>query len=166
MGLGVSTIEFSRDSNYSDDGYASTEIKVVRDHFIESDESRPRIHSMRKLSRYLVGWRPGRLLDCSVSRRFDYRTAFWFVLSVVVSMVFASRAMRQAFHSPYVLQDDWRDHVFWMARLADPDLFLGCHRRLLPIDRARRIHDAISSRRTASASTRSCWPDSSRWRLG
>ncbi|MEK6301432.1 MAG: hypothetical protein AABO41_11970 [Acidobacteriota bacterium] len=64
----------------------------------------------------------GFLVD-PVSRAFDFRTVFWLVLSLVFSMVYASRAMRQAFGSPYVLQDDWRDHVFWMARFVDPDLF-------------------------------------------
>ncbi|HWN99153.1 MAG TPA: hypothetical protein VNS63_07770 [Blastocatellia bacterium] len=66
-----------------------------------------------------------RFLTEPVSRAFDYRTVFWLLLSLVFSMMFASRAMRQAFSSPYVLQDDWRHHVFWMSRLVDPDSLPG-----------------------------------------
>jgi hypothetical protein len=64
-----------------------------------------------------------RFLIDPVSRAFDFRTVFWLVLSLVFSMVYASRAMRQAFSGPYVLQDDWRHHVFWMLRYVDHEAF-------------------------------------------
>lgn len=64
-----------------------------------------------------------RFLIDPVSRAFDLRTVFWLVLSLVFSMVYASRAMRQAFSCPYVLQDDWRHHVFWMLRYVDHEAF-------------------------------------------
>jgi hypothetical protein len=64
-----------------------------------------------------------RFLTAEVSRSFDFRTIFWFVVSLCFSMAFASRALQQAFSSQYVLQDDARHHVFWMARFVDPGLF-------------------------------------------
>lgn len=64
-----------------------------------------------------------RFLIDPVSRSFDFRTVFWFVLSLAFSAVYAWRAMRQAFSSPYVLQDDWRHHVFWMLRYVDHEAF-------------------------------------------
>ena len=57
------------------------------------------------------------------SDKFDSRTLFWFALSLLFSIGFASLALRQAFSSRYVLQDDARHHIFWMARFTDPDLF-------------------------------------------
>jgi hypothetical protein len=33
--------------------------------------------------------------------------------------------LRQALSGPYVLQDDFRQHIFWMERFVDPDLFPG-----------------------------------------
>lgn len=63
------------------------------------------------------------LVTTEVTRTFDGRTIFWFGMSLAFSMGFASRALQQAFSSNYVLQDDWRQHVFWMARFVDPELF-------------------------------------------
>ena len=64
-----------------------------------------------------------RLLIAEVSHTFDYRNLLWLSLSLAFSVAFASRAMEQAFSSPYVLQDDWRHHVFWTTRFVDPELF-------------------------------------------
>ena len=64
-----------------------------------------------------------RFLVEPVTRTFDFRTVFWLVLSFAFSMVYASRAMRQAFGNPYVLQDDWRHHMFWMLRYIDHEAF-------------------------------------------
>lgn len=66
-----------------------------------------------------------RLLTGEASRTFDYRSLFWLGLSLVFSIVFASRALEQAFGSQYVLQDDWRQHVFWTTRFTDPEIFPG-----------------------------------------
>lgn len=49
--------------------------------------------------------------------------AFWFSLSVTFSVLFAWLALKQAFSGEYVVQDDARQHVFWMQRFTDPDLF-------------------------------------------
>lgn len=48
---------------------------------------------------------------------------FWFTLSITVSIVYAILALQQAFSSEYVVQDDARQHVFWMMRYVDPNLF-------------------------------------------
>lgn len=58
-----------------------------------------------------------------VSEAFDFRTFFWLSLSLFFSIFFASIALQQAFSRQYVLQDDARHHVFWMARFVDPELF-------------------------------------------
>lgn len=58
-----------------------------------------------------------------VTRSLDPRSVFWFGLSVMFAVAFGGLALRQAFSGPYVLQDDWRHHVFWMARLVDSSLF-------------------------------------------
>ena len=52
------------------------------------------------------------------------RTARWaFWLSVAIAIGCAIPALFQAFSSPYVVQDDARQHVFWMRRWLNPDLF-------------------------------------------
>lgn len=51
------------------------------------------------------------------------QTLFWFCLSLTCAAVFGLMAMRLAFASQYVVQDDVRQHVFWMRRFLDPTLF-------------------------------------------
>jgi hypothetical protein len=41
----------------------------------------------------------------------------------VVGLLFALRTSAQALGSPYVVEDDTRQHVFWVPRLHDPSLF-------------------------------------------
>lgn len=48
---------------------------------------------------------------------------FWLSLSMTFSVVYAILGLQQAFSSEYVVQDDARQHVFWMLRFADPNLF-------------------------------------------
>ena len=48
---------------------------------------------------------------------------FWFSLSMTFSAIYAILGLQQAFASEYVVQDDARQHVFWMLRFADPNLF-------------------------------------------
>jgi hypothetical protein len=47
----------------------------------------------------------------------------WLILSLFFTMVFALWGICIGFGSPYVVQDDARQHVFWMARFMDPGLF-------------------------------------------
>ena len=48
---------------------------------------------------------------------------FWFSLSLAFSISYSWLGLRQAFSREYVVQDDARQHVFWMARFLDPQLF-------------------------------------------
>ena len=48
---------------------------------------------------------------------------FWFTLSLIFAAGYAILALRQAFASEYVVQDDARQHIFWMLRFIDPNLF-------------------------------------------
>lgn len=47
----------------------------------------------------------------------------WFLLSLSFATLYGFWAMQQAFTGDYVVQDDARQHIFWMQRLVDPDLF-------------------------------------------
>jgi hypothetical protein len=47
---------------------------------------------------------------------------FWFTLSLTFAAIYGCMALQQAFSSDYVVQDDARQHVFWMQRLIDPGL--------------------------------------------
>lgn len=50
---------------------------------------------------------------------------FWFWLSLAITFTYSIPVLQEAFSSPYVVQDDARQHVFWMRRFADPGLFPG-----------------------------------------
>jgi hypothetical protein len=56
------------------------------------------------------------------ARAFSPQTILWFGLSLAVSAYFASEGLRQAFSGPYIMQDDARQHVFWMARFGGSGL--------------------------------------------
>ena len=47
----------------------------------------------------------------------------WLVLSIVVAVLFALGSSKLAFESAYTVQDDARQHVFWMQRFNDAGLF-------------------------------------------
>ncbi|AFZ43601.1 hypothetical protein PCC7418_1406 [Halothece sp. PCC 7418] len=49
--------------------------------------------------------------------------AFWFGLSLSIALVYSILGLKQAFSSEYVVQDDARQHVFWMQQFVDPELF-------------------------------------------
>ncbi len=51
------------------------------------------------------------------------QVVFWFGLSMTFSIVYAILGLQKAFASEYVVQDDARQHVFWMLRYIDPNLF-------------------------------------------
>ena len=48
---------------------------------------------------------------------------FWLTLSLTFSAFYSFLVLQQAFSSEYVVQDDARQHVFWMMRFVDPKLF-------------------------------------------
>lgn len=49
----------------------------------------------------------------------------WFSLSLGLSIFYGILAMHQAFSSEYVVQDDARQHIFWMQRYLNSGLFPG-----------------------------------------
>lgn len=49
----------------------------------------------------------------------------WFTVSLGLSIIYGVLVLQQAFSSDYVVQDDARQHVFWMQRYLDPELFPG-----------------------------------------
>ena len=48
---------------------------------------------------------------------------FWLSLSLTFAALYAGMALAEAFSSEYVVQDDARQHVFWMLRFVDGNLF-------------------------------------------
>jgi hypothetical protein len=48
---------------------------------------------------------------------------FWLTLSLTISAVYGFLAWEKAFSSDYVIQDDARQHIFWMQRFSEPELF-------------------------------------------
>jgi len=51
------------------------------------------------------------------------QSIFWFGLSLTFALIYAWLGLRKAFDGEYVVQDDARQHVFWMVRFLDPQLF-------------------------------------------
>ena len=47
----------------------------------------------------------------------------WLFAALGVALVYSLLALRFAFRLPYLVQDDTRQHVFWMRRYLDPALF-------------------------------------------
>lgn len=48
---------------------------------------------------------------------------FWLAIAILFSLIYSCMALPEAFSDPYVVQDDARQHVFWMSRWLDRDLF-------------------------------------------
>lgn len=51
------------------------------------------------------------------------QVGLWLGISLVFAATYALLALQQAFSSDYVVQDDARQHVFWMARFLDTNQF-------------------------------------------
>jgi hypothetical protein len=63
------------------------------------------------------------LLLTPVAKTPRSRLMFWFCLSLTFAFVYGILAWKEAFSSAYLVQDDARQHVFWMRRFTDPELF-------------------------------------------
>ncbi len=48
---------------------------------------------------------------------------FWLILSLTFTTIYSLPALKEAFSGEYIVQDDARQHVFWMRRFLDPELF-------------------------------------------
>lgn len=58
-----------------------------------------------------------------VDRLPQRQVMFWLGLSLAFSLVYGVLVLRQGFASEFIVQDDARQHVFWMQRFLDPALF-------------------------------------------
>ncbi len=47
----------------------------------------------------------------------------WIGFALLIAAIYGAMALQQAYSSEYVVQDDARQHVFWMERLLDPGAF-------------------------------------------
>ncbi len=53
----------------------------------------------------------------------DRAWQFWFIVTLVFAISYGILALQKAFQGEWVVQDDARQHVFWMMRYVDPTLF-------------------------------------------
>ena len=47
----------------------------------------------------------------------------WLSLSIIVAILYGLSGLKLAFQSPYTIQDDARQYIFWMQQFKDSDLF-------------------------------------------
>ena len=64
-----------------------------------------------------------KLLTTPTAKTSKAQMTFWFCLSLSFTVVYGLLALQEAFSSEYIVQDDARQHVFWMQRFLDPQLF-------------------------------------------
>ncbi|MEG4171368.1 MULTISPECIES: hypothetical protein [unclassified Microcoleus] len=64
-----------------------------------------------------------KFLTATVDRKSRSHTIFWLALSLTFATVYATLGLKQVFSAEYMVQDDARQHVFWMMRFVDPELF-------------------------------------------
>ena len=58
-----------------------------------------------------------------VTSFFKSKYNFWLALSIIIAIFFSLGGLKLAFQSPYTIQDDARQHIFWMQQFNDRDLF-------------------------------------------
>lgn len=61
------------------------------------------------------------LTTANPQSRFPRR--FWFCLSLLFAVFYGWQVLKQAFSGDSVASDDARQHIFWMQRFLDPELF-------------------------------------------
>ncbi|MEG4072219.1 hypothetical protein QUA30_05955 [Microcoleus sp. Pol14C2] len=64
-----------------------------------------------------------KFLTATVDRKSRSHTIFWLTLSLTFAALYGVLGLKQAFSAEYMVQDDARQHVFWMMRFVDPELF-------------------------------------------
>jgi hypothetical protein len=79
--------------------------------------------SNSETSRLQIVTRLRRFLTTPTDKTASPQVLFWFSLSLTCAAMFGFMGLRKSFSSPYVVQDDARQHVFWMRRFLDPELF-------------------------------------------
>ncbi|MEB3340793.1 hypothetical protein [Okeania sp.] len=48
---------------------------------------------------------------------------FWLGLSIAVLLIYGIESLKATFETEYIIQDDARQHIFWMRRFLDAELF-------------------------------------------
>ncbi|MEM9504455.1 MAG: hypothetical protein AAGA01_10925, partial [Cyanobacteria bacterium P01_E01_bin.43] len=61
-------------------------------------------------------------MTAQTDRVSDPRVIFWYSLSLVFAVYYGYLVLHSSFGATYVVQDDARQHVFWMQRWLDPAL--------------------------------------------
>ena len=64
-----------------------------------------------------------RFLTAPTANKSSPQMIFWLSLSLTFAAIYSILALKRAFSGEYVVQDDARQHVFWMRRFLDADLF-------------------------------------------
>lgn len=64
-----------------------------------------------------------KLLTTLETKKTSLQTIFWFTISMVFAASFGIQVLQKAFSSEYLITDDARQHIFWMQRFIDSDLF-------------------------------------------
>lgn len=64
-----------------------------------------------------------RHLTTPVAKTPRWQLWVWLGLSLAIALIFGLQAVQYGFSSEYIVQDDARQHVFWMQRFINPQLF-------------------------------------------
>ena len=64
-----------------------------------------------------------KFLTSPIDKKSRPRVIFWFSLSMTFAVIYGFMALKKAFASSLSVQDDARQHIFWMQRFFNPDLF-------------------------------------------
>jgi hypothetical protein len=67
--------------------------------------------------------RSHKFLTAPADRTSRSHAIFWLTLSLTFAAIYAVLGMKQAFSGEYIVQDDARQHIFWMMRFVDAELF-------------------------------------------
>ena len=62
-------------------------------------------------------------LTSVLSQFSKHNKLFWFSLSITFAVIYGLLALKEGFSSESIVQDDARQHIFWMLRYIDPELF-------------------------------------------
>ena len=65
----------------------------------------------------------GRFLLAKEPKLKSQRSLFWLSLSLFFSLFYSYLAWQQAISSDYIIQDDARQHIFWMLRFTNSEIF-------------------------------------------
>jgi hypothetical protein len=64
-----------------------------------------------------------RLSPVELTKFKDRQNGFWLGLTFAFAIIYGLLALKKGFSGEWVVQDDARQHVFWMLRFIDPELF-------------------------------------------